>query len=545
MTFPNLWKSLAGGAGVAGATVGVLVLIGWLLDVAVLKSLHPSLVSMKANTAIGFLFAGMALWLKCHETGVLARPLRRLARILAGAVVLIGLFTLLQYISGTDLGIDQLLFREPAGAVGTLAPGRMAPATALCFVLVGCALIANVETDGGGAMLQYLAAVTVIPALASALGYLYGASNLYGIGYGTQMAVHTALAFLVIAAGMLCLRPDRGVIALVRSDDTGGVVARRLIPAGVVLPTGIGWLRAAGERAGLFETEFGVALVAITYMVAFLALTFWIVRALGRIDALRSQAEAEISALNASLEQRVRERTHQLETATRELDAFSYSVSHDLRAPLRGIDGWSLALAEDYGGQLDEKAHGYLDLIRSEAQRMGQLIDDLLQLSRVSGVKMRRVPVNLSDLAQVVAQRLRQSQPGRHVEFEIQPGLCASGDARLLEIALTNLFSNAWKFTGPRPEARVEFCSTLEQDPETKTRGNAFFVRDNGVGFDMAHAQKLFGAFQRMHKASEFPGTGIGLATVLRIVHRHQGHIWADAQAGRGATFYFTLAEAG
>jgi len=173
--------------------------------------------------------------------------------------------------------------------------------------------------------------------------------------------------------------------------------------------------------------------------------------------------------------------------------------------------------------------------VRAETQRMGTLVDDLLQLSRLSRTEMRRQPVDLSGIARTLAARLRESAPDRAVEFVIQPDLIAQGDAPLLEVALTNLLGNAFKFTGKRTQARIEFGRT------DGAGGDAFFVRDNGAGFDMAYAKKLFGAFQRMHKTSDFPGTGIGLATVQRIVHRHGGRVWAEAAADRGATFYFTL----
>ena len=198
---------------------------------------------------------------------------------------------------------------------------------------------------------------------------------------------------------------------------------------------------------------------------------------------------------------------------------------------------------EDYAERLDETARGYLARVRAETQRMGDLIDDLLQLSRVSRDDIRSEPVDMSALADGVAGRLKEAHPGRRIEFEIQPDLEAQGDPRLLEIALTNLLGNAVKFTAPQPVARIEFGSHMEEDPETQVRRKIFYVRDNGVGFDMAYAQKLFSAFQRLHKASEFPGTGIGLATVQRIVHRHEGRIWAESQVGQGAGFYFTLGE--
>jgi signal transduction histidine kinase len=210
-------------------------------------------------------------------------------------------------------------------------------------------------------------------------------------------------------------------------------------------------------------------------------------------------------------------------------------VSHDLRAPLRGIDGWSLALLEDYGDQLDAQARQYLDRVRTETQHMGLLIDDLLQLSRVTRAQMRQDPVDLSSLACRVAEKVRENRNGRRIEFVVTPGLQAAGDAGLLEVTLTNLFDNAVKFTRPRADARIEFGRS-QVDGEV-----AFYVRDNGVGFDMAYGDKLFGAFQRLHKTSEFPGTGIGLATVQRVVRRHGGRIWAESRPGDGATFFFTL----
>ncbi len=258
------------------------------------------------------------------------------------------------------------------------------------------------------------------------------------------------------------------------------------------------------------------------------------------VQLLQTLADAAARALEnvtllEELEERVRRRTSELAATNRELEAFAYSVSHDLRAPLRAIDGFSQALLEDCSERLDELGRGYLDRVRANAQRMGRLIDDLLKLSRVTRDEMRPEKVSISTLAASVVRDLRRSEPERHIDLTIPDDLTATADRRLLEVLLSNLLGNAWKFTARRPQAHVE-VGAADYDGE-----RAFFVRDDGAGFDMAHSDKLFGAFQRLHSSAEFEGTGIGLATAQRIVHRHGGRVWAKGAVGEGATFYFTL----
>jgi len=233
-------------------------------------------------------------------------------------------------------------------------------------------------------------------------------------------------------------------------------------------------------------------------------------------------------------EQKLNDLARRLQASNEELESFSYSVSHDLRAPLRAIDGFSLALVEDYGDQLDETAQDYLQRVRRSAQRMGMLIDDMLQLSRVNREKLSIEDVNLGEIATAVIEELQAAEPERHVELILGPDLHAHGDPRLLRVLMDNLLGNAWKFTGQEADARIIFKNKVNQP-------DIFYISDNGVGFDMRHMDKLFGAFQRLHRTEEFPGTGVGLATVQRIVHRHGGRVWAEAREGEGATFYFSL----
>ena len=283
----------------------------------------------------------------------------------------------------------------------------------------------------------------------------------------------------------------------------------------------------------------------------------------------RQQAEAEIRTLNTELERRVRERTAELHDTNQkltvvnqeltvvnqeltvvknELEAFCYSVSHDLRTPLRAIDGFSRIVQEDNASQLDAASLENLERVRAASQRMSRLIDDLLQLSRLTRHELQRAPLDLSALARTVADALQATVPERRVDWVIAPGLQAEADANLIQSVLENLLGNAWKFTGKEPAARIEFGAGAAGEPKSGLKPGprppaapVFFVRDNGAGFDMTYAGKLFGAFQRLHAATEFPGTGVGLASVQRVIHRHHGRVWAESAVGRGTTFYFTL----
>jgi light-regulated signal transduction histidine kinase (bacteriophytochrome) len=258
-----------------------------------------------------------------------------------------------------------------------------------------------------------------------------------------------------------------------------------------------------------------------------------------RDELLRSELEAAGARAARSVAEARAAMADELERKNKELEAFSYSVSHDLRAPLRAIHGFSEVLLEDHASSLDERGQRCLTRIRSAAQRMAELIDDMLELSRVGRAELTRAQARLTDLARALADELSRREPERQVTFVIEDGLVADADSRLLRVVLDNLLGNAWKFTAKVAQPRVELGS------ERRGGETVFFVRDNGAGFNMAYAHKLFSPFQRLHSEAEFPGTGIGLATVQRIVDRHGGRVWAESAVGHGATVFFTLPSAG
>lgn len=631
------FTSFSKGASVTVALVGVLVLVGWMFDIPTLKSILPIWVTMKANTAMAFLLIGISLWLLQEQTRT---QMRRVAQGCACAVSLIGLLTLSEYLFGWNLGIDQLLFREPVTAIATSNPGRMAPNTALNFLMIGLALLLlDVEPRRGVRPAPFLTLAAGFVAVLALLGYVYGVTALYGFLAYTKMAVHTAVTFFVACVGILLARPDRGLMAIVTSEDSGGLLARRLLPTAFLVPAILGWLRLVGQRAGLYGTEFGLSLTVIGNILIFVILLFVTSRSLHQMDAARKQAEeertrifttsldllcvasvggyfkqlnprwettlgftiqellaspfiefvhpddrertqAEVQRLTEGLvtlsfenryrckdgsyrwflwnavpdaegrlvyaaardvterrqmEEQLQLRAGQLETANKELEAFSYSVSHDLRAPLRAIDGFSLILLEDYADTLDAEGQRLLGVVRDNTQKMSQLIDDLLAFSRIGRAQIAASTIHMRALVQELLEELKPTLGERAVHFEVKPLPEVRGDRAMIRQVVVNLLANAVKFTRPRPRAEIEVGARVDN-------GQAiYYVKDNGAGFDMQYANKLFGVFQRLHRQEEFEGTGVGLAIVQRVVHRHGGRVWAEGKVNEGATFYFSL----
>ncbi|MBI2966684.1 MAG: PAS domain S-box protein [Bacteroidetes bacterium] len=633
----------------------LLVLLGWHFDIEILKRPLPGTVAMNPATAIAFITSALSfLLLKRNNissvsgiTGILFAVIT----FLIGSVKLTGI------ISGTDVLIDSTLYHDKLLIEFSNQPAnRMAPNTAFCFVLVAVGLLTFKTSSHRKILLpQYFALTVALVAWLSVLGYLYDVKEFYGVLHYIPMAIHTALCFLFMALSLLICYPDKGFVSEFNTPFAGSLIARMLIPAAVLVPVLLGFIRLYGYRTGLFSTELGVALLVLFITIIFLVLIWYNTRLLNRRDAAKlsfeqrlsesnekflklfynspaamaitellsgkflevneaymhltgytqreiigktsidlglisveyreqirtkvlemksvrnieiviinskkepvpvllavdiirigkndcmlssllditgiKRAEREIKELNRELEKNIRN----LEEANKELDSFSYSVSHDLRAPLRAIYGYCGILLGDFGAKVDSEMKRLLEIVSENAKKMGRLIDDLLAFSRLSKKEIVRKDIDMNEIVKNVIDEIRSQYRESNAEWKISDLTPALADPSLIKQVWLNLVSNAVKYSRHRSNPEIEIGCRRQNDEII------YFIRDNGVGFDMRYAGKLFGVFQRLHGADEFEGTGVGLAIVKRIITRHKGTVWAEAKEGEGSSFYFSL----
>ncbi|HEY0701281.1 MAG TPA: ATP-binding protein [Candidatus Acidoferrales bacterium] len=535
---PLFCRGLAAAVAICAATV----LVGWQLGIRGLQGFVPGFPRMNPITAICFLAMTAALWCMLSEDSPPA--LRRAGQALAIFGGMLSAVRLSGMLAGRNPDIDQIFY---AASVSDLhSPARMAAGTAINFILfAGSLLLLDAEGRPARRVSEFLAFAAGSVSIVAATGYAYGTQPFNGYVLYHSMSFPTSVCFVILVVALLAARPNRGWVAVCLGSGTGALVARRLAPLAIATPIALGWLRILGQRMGWVDVEGGIALMTAAHVILLTAIVLWTVQMLQDLDDERELARVGLQ----QSEERFRRRSFELEASNKELEAFAYSVSHDLRSPLRGIDGFSRILLDEFGEQIGETGKRYTTQICASAQHMGEVIDDLLNLSRVTRDPLNRQMIDLTFLAEEIAGQLRAGEPGRLVRFEIGRELRAQGDSRLVRLALENLLGNAWKFTRKRANAVIEFGAAPSNGKNGSVNGAAaafagvatFFVRDNGAGFDPSHASQLFGVFRRLHGSSEFPGTGIGLATVQRIVQRHGGKVWGEGAIEKGATFSFTL----
>jgi signal transduction histidine kinase/CheY-like chemotaxis protein len=534
-------RNLSLASGVVVALVGLIVLIGWALGNDTLRGAFAEGITVKTNAAVGLVLLGIALVLFSPA----APPRWRvwLARVLAGTAFLIGFLTLIENRAGLDLGIDQLLFREVTGAAATVSPNRMGMPASICLVLLGAALaLLGWRTRRGVVVSQWLALAAILLMLFPMLGYLYSIPVLYDVASVTGIALTTALAFLLLACGILCARPEIGFIRRVVADDGGGIVVRRLLPAALLLPIVLGSLRQAGQDAGLYDANFGRILGLVSFIVVFSGLTLWT----GKVISLHARARARAEAAESELQKQLlatleSERTARAaaERSSRMKDEFLANLSHELRTPLQAIVGWTHVLSHD--GLAPEDLRRGVETIGRNARLQTQLIEDLLDMSRiVSGkIQLEVEDVDVARVIDAVLDAVRPAAQSKNLMIESRvvprPAIVRGESARLQQI-LWNLMSNAIKFTpaGGRIELRLSREGTHYN----------LRVRDSGVGIRSELLGEIFERFSQADSSTkrEFGGLGLGLSIARQLTELHGGVLMANSDGeGTGATFTLRL----
>ena len=504
-------------ASIIALLVGYHVLLGWIFDIRILKSPWTMFSTMKVNEAVCSIFCGSALFMLQLRRGMTSGKMLWAVRICAGLAALLAFLTFMEYLIGLPLGIDQWSFSSAATQPGVQASGRMAMISSLAFCMLGIALV-TLDGNSNHRVAETLALISGGIALLAIAGYLYQAQAFQG-----QMALYAAIVILLLSGGILCLRADRGLMARVASNSFGGIMARRLLPAAVLIPIVLGWLQHEGHRAGLYHSEPGLALLAVADVALFLLVVWWGVNSLHRMDSKRRLTEHELEETAAKLSR-----------SNADLEQFAYVASHDLKEPLRAISGSVQILQERYQAELGRDADEIIRHTVDGATRMQTLIDDLLTYSRLTAREAPLEPTNCSEILQEVLVNLELSIKESKAVLTHDPLPVVRADRTQFLQVFQNLISNGIKYRGER---------TLRLHVGAEDKGNEwlFSVRDNGIGIAPLYATRIFRIFQRLHTRKEYSGTGIGLAVCKKIVERHGGRIWVESEPDEGSTFFFTL----
>ena len=525
--FVKSLKTFSKISGLFTIVVGLVVIAGWSFNISTLKSVLPTEISMKANAALSFILSGMSFVILLFNN--LGKLTRRIGQIIAFGVFTLAMMTLTEYIFNQNLGIDQILFKDGKEVFLNISAGRMSANTAFGFLFISMSLL-FFNTKIGKYFLpsQVLSLLVVMLALMGLTSHFYSRWSLLQLFQSTAMSFPTAFLFFIISLGILLSHPYEGLMKNATKENSSGIMLRYLFPAAILLPVIIELLATIGAEIGLYEINLTPVARTLGMFFSVVVLLWFAISKYEQFETKQRKAEEEVKILNEELEKRVIERT-------KELESFSYSVSHDLRAPIRAIDGFSRKLAEQYESVLDDEGKRLLNIVLKNTKNMGQLIDDLLTFSRLSRKKFELQEINMAELVNEVLKELNEFNEDRKLDISVRELPNVKGDRTLMRQVIVNLLSNSIKFTKSRDTAVIEVGGFAEDNL------NSYYVKDNGVGFDMKYVDKAFEVFQRLHSSKEFEGTGVGLAIVHKIIQRHGGEIWAGGEVDKGATFYFSL----
>lgn len=521
---------------ILGAIVGLVGMLGVVSGQVQLARVNPDYVPIAPSSAIAVIALSFVLFLLIHFKN--AAWTRFLAAALAAFVLLIAVGGLLSSLTPSSFDLERFLFRYNKIEAGVQL-GHMSPIAATGFILIALGIVILLSARTRPHWLKaspVMGLLAILAGLVGVLGYAYGSPLLYGSSV-RPIALEATVSLVFLGVSLMCaVGPGYWPAKSLTGPLVKARLLRTFVPITVIIVLVMGWIYSEA-----FQSTGNPAIVAsLIALVSAAIVVVGVSRLAQRVggDVDRStlelrRAEQSLRSLNEELKMN----SNALSSLNKELEAFAYSVSHDLRAPLRHVDGFASLLLEEYSAKLDDRGKDYLNRMRASAQKMATLIDDLLKLSRAAKGEIHVEPVDISSMVRRIADQLQADAPTRKAEFAIAKDVWARGDPQLLEVALENLLGNAWKFTSKNPISRIEF-GRMAADGTT-----VHFVRDNGVGFDATHADRLFAPFSRLHSQEEFPGNGIGLATVRRIIAKHGGEAWAEGIVGVGATFYFTIGQ--
>jgi signal transduction histidine kinase len=500
--------------------IGLVILIGWIFNIAALKNFLPVFKPISPISALFFVLIGISLFLLQNKRMNTVNI--QITRILMCIIALISFLILIEYIFDVNLGVNRILMNYPLENINLAI---MAFNSSLTFLLTSFALLVlDKQINKGKYPTQYIMLIVALIIIFAIAGYIYGASQLYKLYFYTSMSFYTILLFVLTVPAVLFARPDKGLMKVLTGERLGSKFARRILPLIIIFPLLFGFLAFLGERAGFYDTSYAIAIMMILTIVFLVFMVWNSMKSINKVDAERQRAKEDLKSL-----------VNELKHSNEELQQFAYITSHDLQEPLRTIASFTQLLEHRYRKELGSDADEYIDFIVSAAVRMKEMIQGLLDYSRIDTQGGEFKPTDLEEVLSVVLSNLNAAIKENNAEITHDPLPIVKVDERQFIQLFQNLISNAIKFRKEDELPKIH-VGTAQKDGEY-----IFSVSDNGIGMENQYTDHIFEIFKRLHTIDEYDGTGIGLAVAERIIDRHGGRIWVKSELGKGSVFYFTL----